>query len=64
MKTTQGRWLIAQLKRKPHTYLDLLLYRVSVCPWKRVAETLLPDEQIVKGKRGDLVTWRVTSTQK
>jgi hypothetical protein len=63
MNTTQGRELIARLKRKPHTYLDMLGYCISTSPWKRVLETLLPGEQIVKGSRRcggkKLTTWRV-----
>lgn len=59
MKQTQGRFLIDRLKAKPHTYLDMLLYRNSISPWKRIAECLRADERLVKGKRGELVTWRV-----
>lgn len=61
--TTQGRELIARLKRKPHTYLDMLGYCVSTSPWKRVAECLRPGEQLVKGRKlaggRHLTTWRV-----
>ena len=38
---TQGRLLILQLKQRPHTYLDMLHYGLSVCPWKRIAESSL-----------------------
>jgi len=31
----------------------------SYSPWKRVAEALSADEQVVKGKRGPWTTWRV-----
>lgn len=57
---TQGRTLIAHLKRKPHTYLDMLRYGVSVCPWRRVMECLKPNERLLKTKNGrGLVMWRV-----
>jgi hypothetical protein len=57
---TQGRFLIGRLKRKPHTYLEMLRYGVSTAPWKRCAESLRNGERIIKGrnKRG-LVTWAV-----
>lgn len=57
---TQGRRLIAHLRRKPHTYMDMLRYGLSVCPWRRVQESLKADERLVKSKnqRG-LTTWRV-----
>ena len=57
---TQGRLLIAALKRKPHTYMQMLAHGVSVSPWKRVSEALREGEQLVKGKnRQGLTTWRV-----
>lgn len=57
---TQGRQLIERLKRKPYTAMEMLQLGISVCPWKRVAESLKTGERIVKGtnKRG-LTTWRV-----
>jgi hypothetical protein len=57
---TQGRLLIAALKRKPHTYLDMLRHGVSCSPWKRVTECLRDDESLVKApdKQGR-TTWRV-----
>lgn len=62
---TQGRTLIAALRKRPHTYLDMLAHCVSTSPWKRIAETLRPTEKLVKGTRrvGDryLTTWRVVS---
>ena len=58
-KQTQGRRLIAALKRRAHTYREMLQACESCAPWKRIEESLLPHEQVVKGKRGDLVTWRV-----
>jgi hypothetical protein len=63
---TQGRQLIAALRRKPHTYGEMMqvLMWQSTSPWKRAVEALKEDEQIVKGKRhiiGSryLTTWRV-----
>lgn len=56
----QGRRLIAALKRKPHTYLEMLMLGISTSPQKRVVECLSPTEQVhkVKNKAG-LITWRV-----
>jgi len=60
---TQGRTLIAELKRRPHTYGDMLEYHISTAPWKRIQEALHHDERIVKGTRRVgaryLTTWRV-----
>jgi hypothetical protein len=41
------------------TYMEMLQLGISVAPWMRVKEALRADEVLVKGKRGDLVTWRV-----
>ncbi len=59
---TQGRLLIAALKRKPHSYLDMLKHNVSTSPWKRITECLRDDEALIKtpGKDG-LVRWRVVA---
>jgi hypothetical protein len=58
---TQGRLIIEQLKRRPMTYMQMLALGVSVCPWKRVKETisLMPGWDISYGQdtRGRL-TWR------
>ncbi len=57
---TQARLLIAALKRKPHTYMQMLAHGVSCSPWKRVQEGLRADEKLVKGRtRQGLTTWRV-----
>jgi len=57
---TQGRMLIALLRKKPHTYLEMLRYGISTSPWKRVKEALGVDEQISKApNRQGLITWRV-----
>jgi hypothetical protein len=62
---TQGRLLIARLKAKPHTYLQMLAYGVSTSPWKRVQECLLDSEALVKGRsREGLTTWRVIAATK
>jgi hypothetical protein len=61
-KSSQGRELIAHLKAKPHTYMQMLVYGVSVCPWKRVAECLRPDERLKKGRdRRNRITWAVVN---
>lgn len=65
MANSQGRQLIALLKRKPHTYLEMLGYGISTSPWKRVVECLLPTESVLKGvNRQGLVTWRVVAATK
>jgi hypothetical protein len=68
--STQGRRLIAALKKRPHTYLEMQLLMVSTCPWKRVQECLGWKEMLVKSKDAKgRTTWRVlqsdpTSTPK
>ena len=65
MKQTQGRRIIAALKRKPMTYLEMHRLGVSTCPHKRVSEQLREDEQIVKARGTDgLVRWRVIGATK
>ena len=63
MNATQGMRLVRALKRKPHTYLDMLMLGISTSPQKRVVEALrrLPDHQLVKGMRGGLVTWKIVA---
>ena len=61
---TQGRVLIQALKRRAHTYGDMLAYGISTAPWKRVTEALEPHEAVKKGKRGSLVTWRVVAASR
>jgi hypothetical protein len=56
---TQGRLLIAALKLRPHTYMQMLAHGVSTSPWCRVRECLRHDERLVKGERKGLTTWRV-----
>lgn len=64
MNATQGMRLVRALKRKPHTYMEMLMLGVSVCPWKRLRETLrhMPGVELVKGtNRAGLTTWRVVT---
>jgi hypothetical protein len=59
-KTTQGRRLIAALKRRPMTYGAMQALGISTSPQKRIVEALAWDEKIVKSKGADgLVRWRV-----
>lgn len=67
MKPTpaQGRRLIALLKRKPMTYMQMLSLGISTSPWKRVCECLAPHELLVKATNAQgLVVWRVRSATK
>ena len=50
MKTTQGRKLIALLKKRGMTTLELQQAGISTCPWKRINEHLRPDEELLKIK--------------
>jgi hypothetical protein len=59
--TRQGRRLIAMLKRRPLTYLEMNMLGVSISPHRRIVECLRPDEQLVKGTRDGRTTWRVVS---
>jgi hypothetical protein len=36
---TQAERLAIHLRRKPMTYMDMLLTGISVSPWKRLTET-------------------------
>lgn len=57
---TQGRLLVAELKRRPHTYMEMLRHGISISPWKRVAEALQADEVIEKSADSQgRTTWRV-----
>lgn len=56
----QGRRIIAHLKRKALTYLEMNMLGISVSPHKRVMEQLLPSEQLLKNKDAKgRTTWRV-----
>ena len=54
MKLAQGRRLIALLKRRKYTGMQLQMLGISQCWWKRVDECLAPHEQLhsVKGSDG------------
>ena len=56
---SQGRRLIEILKRRALTYGEMQMLWISTSPQKRVKESLLPGESVVKGKRNGLITWRV-----
>lgn len=62
---TQGACLTVALLRKPHTYMEMIDLKLSVSPWKRVAEYLrvTPGLQLVKTTKkvnGEKLTaWRV-----
>ena len=60
---TQGRLVIAELKRKPMTYRQMLNLGCGNSPWRRVTECLDDSrEQLVKVTGADgLVRWRVIS---
>lgn len=60
VNATQGRLLIEQLKKRPHTYLGMLAYGISTSPWKRISECLVHGEVLVKmpDSKGR-TTWRV-----
>ena len=62
MKQSQGRRLIALLKRRSYTSMQLLQTGISVCWWKRVSETLADHETLfsVKGRDG-LLRYRVVA---
>ncbi len=64
-KLCQGRRLIALLKRKRMTYMEMLDTRISLSPWRRVTECLADHEQVIKAvdSRG-LMTWRVIAATK
>lgn len=49
-KQTQGRRLIAMLKRRGMTTMDMLRTEISVSPWRRITESLKEDERLVKAK--------------
>lgn len=56
----QGDILVAMLKKRGMTTLELLQAGVSVCPWKRVRECIPPGWMLDKtGKRGRLTVYRV-----
>lgn len=69
MKATQGRRIISALKRRSMTSMQLQMLGISTCWWKRCAESLAPEEQLVLGKQylGDgkyVNTYRVVTATK
>ena len=64
-KPSQGRRLIALLKRRGMTYMEMLSTGISTSPQKRVVESLAPCEVVKKHKNArGLVVWRVVSATK
>ena len=62
MKQSQGRRLIAILKRRSHSSMELLQTGISTCWWKRVSETLAEHEVLVSAKgRDGLLRYRVVA---
>jgi hypothetical protein len=61
-KQSQGRRIIAALKRKALTYGEMQRLGISTSPQKRVMECLRWPETVRRDRRADgLVTWRVVS---
>ena len=57
---TQGRRIIEKLKKHSMTYLEMQSLCISTAPWKRVVESLGPDELLDKYQGIDgLIRWRV-----
>lgn len=60
---TQGQRLLAALRRKPHTYMQMQMLGISTSPQKRLAESLhylKEGERIVRRVNGrGLVEWSV-----
>jgi hypothetical protein len=69
MNKTQGRKLIALLKQRPMTTMELLQTGISTCPWKRIRESLQEGEELTsyksyqKGLNG-INVYRVTKAYK
>jgi hypothetical protein len=63
MKKTQGRQLIALLKERPMTTMELLSTGISTCPWKRIREQM-PDGWKIQASKNDrgLNVYRVVWT--
>jgi hypothetical protein len=59
---TQGRLILAALKRRPLTYAAMLALGVGLSPWKRVKEAIRHDPEwtivVTTRKRDGLVEWR------
>ena len=67
---TQCARLIAELRKRPHTYGDLLALKVSTSPWKRLSEAahlyLRPHERLDRFKRDKdgLTVFKITRATK
>jgi hypothetical protein len=62
---TQGRRLIAMLKRRGMTYREMLQATESTSPWRRVVESLGADEEVKTTINAQGWTvWRVMKTVK
>jgi hypothetical protein len=61
---TQGQRLITMLRRRGMTTLEMQLQGISVCPWKRLAESshlLKEGERLSKTKNArGLYVYRIT----
>ena len=55
-KDTHGSRIVAQMRRRALTYMEMLDLCISTCPWRRVTEYLhsQPGFALVKTKK----TWR------
>ena len=64
---TQAERIYTHLRRKPHTYGEMLALRISTSPWKRIFDGqrhLKEGEQLVSGTNKDgLVTWKVAKVK-
>ena len=56
---TQGRRIIAHLKRKWLTYGDMQRLGISTCPHRRVTESIRDDEVLQRFLIGKLIHWHV-----
>lgn len=62
---TQGRLVIDALKKKPHTYLEMIQLGCGLSPWKRVKECLAFDEEVIVTEGTDgLVRWSVRTPER
>jgi hypothetical protein len=63
---TQGALVLAELRKRPLTYRQMLNLGVGNSPWKRAVESINPErEQIIKGKHASgFTTWRVVPVRK
>lgn len=59
---TQAERIFVHLRRRPHTYMEMVALGISSCPWKRIKEyahQLKDGEELVRGERNGLVTYRI-----